>query len=224
MPTSKQHCSLNYHAFGPTDLDTFAHLVSEGIYSNDPPFTAPPLTKTAFDALVGLHHDKYEAYKNGGAAQKGAYVTAKTNLITSLDSTADFVDGLTGVNEDMIILAGYTPTKTGETKAVVPAAPVVEKIERGSKGVLIPTCKTVAGGEYYGCLAFDKPIDTSVFFVDGMLGFAEEFKAEYRHLVTKGRKKTFTNLRSGVEYWFYFYAGNSAGVSQLSAGVSMVCG
>lgn len=224
MPTSKQHCSLNYHAFGSTDLDTFAHLVSEGIYSNNPPFTAPPLTQAAFDALVGLHHDKYEAYKNGGAAQKGAYITAKNNLITALDSTADFVDGLSGVNEAMILLAGYTPTKTGDTKAVVPAAPVVEKINRVVKGTLNPVCKTSSGAESYGCLLLDKPTTDGIIFIDGMLIVNEDFKGEFRHIVTKGRSKTFTNLKSGTEYWFFFYATNSAGVSGLGAGLSEVCG
>ena len=224
MATSAPHCKLNYHEFNGADLDTFAHLVADGFYANNPPFTAPPLTEVAFTALADTFHEKYEAYKNGGKAQKGYYTVARTNLITALDDIAHYVDGLAGVDDGMIQLAGYTPTKTGDTKAVVPAAPVIEKIIRVGKGTLNPVCKTSPGADSYGCLILDKPTTDGLIFIDGMLIVNDDFKGEFRHIVTKGRSKTFTNLKSGTEYWFFFYAINSAGVSGFSAGASEVCG
>ena len=65
--------------------------------------------------------NKYTAYKNGGKAQKGAYTTARTVLIAALDQNAEYIDGLAGLNTDMILLSGYTPTKTGDSKATTPA-------------------------------------------------------------------------------------------------------
>ena len=45
MPNSKAHCSVDYHEFNGSDLDIKAHLVAEGIYTNNPPFTVPPVTQ-----------------------------------------------------------------------------------------------------------------------------------------------------------------------------------
>ena len=132
MSNSKPHCSVDYHNFNGDKLDTKAHLVSEGIYSNDPPFTAPPFTQVDFDALVADHHDKWEAYKNGGKAQKGPYNTARTALINAMDKTGDFVDERPGVDDDMILLSGFTPTKTGGTKTLPPNPPtgIVRSMKR----------------------------------------------------------------------------------------------
>ena len=223
MSNTKPHCSLNYHEFGPTELETFGHGVGEGIYQHNPPFTAPPYTEIAAKALIDTYHNTYEDYKNGGKSQKGDYMAARAALILALDDTAKYVDGLTGLNDAMIVMAGYTPTKTGESKAVIPDAPVIEAIKRGAKGVLEPACKTVPGADYYGCILLDKPWDNTLYFVDGQL-VLNGFTGALRHIVTKGRKKTITNLQSKTEYFAYFYAGNSAGVSQLSAVVSEVCG
>jgi len=53
----------------------------------------------------------------------------------------------------------------------------------------------------------------------GPVGWGDNF----RLILTKGRKKIVNNLESKTEYWFYFFAGNAAGVSQLGPGMSMVC-
>lgn len=222
MPNSKPHCSVSYHQFLGVELEVFSHAVGEGIYSNNPPFNTPPVLEVDFKNLADVYSDKYDNYKNGGKNQKGAYLTARANLMEALDTLAEYVDALPGVNDDMIILAGYTPTKTGDSKAVVPVAPVIEGVEQGSTGVLEPQCKAVAGADYYSCIILDKPWDYTLHFVEGTL-MLSNFTGFFRHIVTKGRKKLVPALTPKTDYWFYFYAGNSAGVSQLSAGVSKVC-
>ena len=229
MATVTPHCSLSYHQFNPTDLENFGHHVSTGIYTSTPPFTSPPDTQVIFDGLVSVFHDTYIAYKNGGKDQKGAYMTAHTNLMEALDATAHYVDELPGVNEDMITRAGYTPTKTGDTKAVVPDTPEVEKIDRPAKGTLEPSCKAVHGAEFYGCIILEHPWSEGLGFFAGQVVISNGSDPippaiSVRLVVTKGRKKTVPDLISGKEYWIYFYAGNSAGISPLSDGVSIVCG
>jgi hypothetical protein len=134
MAGKKSRCSLSYHRFGFPELETFAHHVSVSTYSHNPPFTAPPLTQAAFDALITVYHDTYEAYKNGGANQKADFDVAYNNLITALDNLAQYVDGLPILDEDVIKLAGYTPTKTGETAAVIPPAPTGVKLAQAATG------------------------------------------------------------------------------------------
>lgn len=208
--------------FNGADLETFVHGVATGIYDHATTFTSPPVVKATFETTVEDFHNKYEAYKNGGKGQKGAYIIARDNLMKGLDDTAEYVDALPGLTEGIIVLAGYTPTKTGDTQAVLPDAPGVEKIEFGPKGTLIATAKSVAGGSYYGCVVTDKPIagainmDNGTFTLDG-------FDGNFRLILTKGRKKTVNNLDSKTEYWFYFFAGNTAGVSQLGPDMSLVC-
>ncbi len=222
MPTYKPHCSLNYHLFNGAELETFAHGVATGIYDHAATFPSPPIIKVDFETTVEDFHNKYEAYKTGGKSQKGDYLVSRSILMKALDDTAVYVDNLKGVDEDTIVLAGYKPTKVGDSKAVVPDAPGVKSIEPGPKGTLIATCNTVDGASYCGCLVTDKPITDGIYMVDGTFS-PDGFDGKYRLILTKGRKKTVNMLDSKTEYWFYFFAGNSAGVSQFGAGMSMVC-
>ena len=129
-------------------------------------------------------------------------------MLNGLDTTAKFVDDLPAVDEDMIILAGYTPTKIGDSKSVTPDAPEMDKIDRGAKGVLEPACKAVTGASFYGCIVLDQPYQADFFsFVDGQMIIGKP-SGLILMIVTKGRRKTVAGLKSGTEYWFYFYAGN----------------
>ncbi len=237
MTAFVSHCSLSYHESGPNELETFAHSISTGIYGNSGTFASPPVaTKTAFDAVVETYHEKYEAYKNGGKDQKGAYSTARTALIAQLDTTAVYVDELPGVNDDMIQLAGYVPTKKGESQAVTPAVPSVIKITRGVTTQLLPECAAVAGATFYGCICVaGQPLPAGLTMnANGQLVVAPDNSnpnppAPPKGVVliidvNKARKKKFIDLTKGVDYYFYFYAGNSAGVSALSEVQVLMCG
>jgi hypothetical protein len=207
MPNLDPHCSLNFHEFGPIPFENFAHVVSSGIYGNAATFPAPPKTQVQFEALITEAHDTYVDYFNGGLEQKGEYLTAYELLLTALNETATYVDGLPGLTEAMIILAGYTPTKTGVTGAVICAAPVVDKIDRETKNVLKPSCKPVAGADYIGCIVIDQPIGNGIAFYFGQLSIEGSNLAPQpgyptvRVIVTYGRKKSVPGLTSGKEYW-----------------------
>lgn len=233
------HCSLKYHEFGVLKLETFADGVRKGIYENDPPFTAPPLTEAQLTQLIENYHHRYDDYKNGGKLKKPAYLTAKAALIKGLDDTATFVDALPGVDENMITLAGYTPTKTTDSDAQVPATPGGAVISRGAAGELFAEVPKVDGADYYGCLVFARmPMPAQIAFnAAGQLVVTAgdtpepnpnptpEPHGQFAFFdVTKARKKRFTGLQSGVTYYFYFYAANTAGVSLLSEGRSLICG
>ena len=232
--SSQPHCSVIYHQYNGADLESQGHKTSAGVFGNNPPFTSPPMTKIVFDGLVEAVHNTYEAYTDGGLGQKGAYLIARVNLITALDTTAKYVDELPGVTEAIIILAGFKATKTGDSTAVIPATPELDKVERGVTGVLMPECKTVHGADFYGCLvAAGEPLagigmnssgqivamqDSGPAPVPGPPAIALVID------VNKSRKKKITGLVKGVDYYIYFYAGNSAGVSDLSEPVVIMCG
>ncbi len=237
MANSKSHCSVDYHNFNGDKLDIKAHLVAEGIYSNNPPFAAPPLTQAAYNALVEAHHDKYEAYKNGGKAQKGPYNTARTALIKAMDDTGDYVDLLPGVDDDMILLAGFTPTKTGATKTVVPNPATGVKLTLGVTTEMFSDCDAQPGDNYYGSIMVagqPLPEDFTISNAGQVITTASkpdpdpEAKAEEKIVfildLTKKRQKHYTGLTKGVEYYCYYYVVNTAGVSQLSAPVILMCG
>ena len=238
MSNQTPHCSLNYHHFKFPEIETFAHGVSTGIYSHKPPFDSPPLSKADFDNLVDAYHKTYEAYKNGGKSQKGDFLIAKTNLFAALDTTANYVDNIANVDADMITLAGYTPTKTGDTKAVTPAVPTGVVITRGVTSELLAECGAVHGATFCGCIMVaGGPLPSGVAMNGAGQLIAVNQKdnsnlnpnANQNAIVvaidlTKSRKKQFNGLVKGVEYFFYFYAGNTAGISQLSEVQSLMCG
>lgn len=238
MTTFKPHCSVDYHNFNGTDLDLKAKLVAEGIYTNDPPFTSPPYTQTAFNLLVTDHHDKYDAYKNGGQGQKGAYSTARTSLITAMDKTGDYVDERPGVDNDMILLAGFTPTKTGETKSVIPPPPGGITLSLGITGEMFSICDAITGETFYGSiLVAGKPLPENFSINNAgqviIMGDKTEPTTTVTEVkegvtfildLTKQRRKHYRGLTKGVDYYCYYFAVNSAGVSPLSGPVVLMCG
>ncbi|MBK7147746.1 MAG: hypothetical protein IPH78_02730 [Bacteroidetes bacterium] len=222
MISSNPKGQLNLSPACRTDLNQMAHAVADGIYGNPGTFAAPPVTQPVFEGLLTSYHNAYEDYKNGGKNQKGAYLVAKNNLMGSLDQLADYVDALPGLTEATIYLAGFTPTKVSDSKAVVPAPPVIKSVTQGSTGSLVVEADAVPGAEYYGCLVSKTKLDgnSGIIFFEGNLIIEN---ASLRLEVNKGRKKTISNLQPKEEYWFYMYAGNSAGVSALSAPMSRIC-
>jgi len=236
MPNFKPHCSVAYHDFNGYDLETFAHSVSTGIYGHAGSFASPPVVQATLDAAIVTLHNTYEAYKNGGKAQKGDYLTARTTLMGYLDTTGNYVDELPGVNDDLIILAGFTPTKTGESQPVVPVTPTGITITRGASGEITTDCKPSPGATYYGAIVSARPIPAG-FGINGngqvvvlnknnpepLMANSSEGGIAVIYDLNKSRKKHFTGLTIGQEYYVYYYAANSAGVSQLSDPVVFTC-
>ena len=216
------HVSLNYHRIELDKLDTFGEGVSQGIFGNDPPFTAPPITQLVLDGAVTNYVDKRAAYKNGGRAQKGPFQAAKKVLMDHLDTLADYVDELADGDENIILLSGFLPTKGEDTPSTVPATPVAMAKRGESTGIILAECPAIPGAEYYGCIVSEgQPLSGAVINGSGYL-ILENVQQVFGFVLTKGRKKVLLNNVPGNTYYIYFYAVNAAGVSQLSVPVTVM--
>lgn len=235
---SKQHCSLSYHKAHLDELDVFAVGVRDGIFNNAGTFATPPFTQVAFQPLIDNYINTRGAYVQGGLAQKGPFQAAKTALVTGLDTMADYVDEIANGNENIILLAGFVPTKPGSTEHNAPAQTEPAKITRGATGELFAEVPNVPGAEYYGCIVFagmPMPPQLSLNAVGQLVVINNENpgpEPEPRPAsgaivaafdLTKSRKKKFTGLQTHMVYYFYFYAANSTGLSPLSVVSSLEC-
>ena len=233
------HCSLDYHGFRILKFETFAAGVKTGVYSNPLIFTSPPLTEAQFQTLIENNHHSYDDYKNGGKLLKPAYLAAKALLMKGLDDTATYIDGLVGVDENMINKGGYNATKVVDSEGQVPAQPAGATITRGGEGEMFAEVPKIDGAVNYGCIAIaGQPLpayitlNASGQFVMTSLNTPDPNPTPDPPQgavvavmdVSKSRKKRFLGLQSGVKYYFYFYASNATGVSILSEVRSMICG
>ncbi len=228
-------CRINYHNYGIAVVPVFAGGVKTGVYTNTSEFSAPPITESQLNTLIGNYNTTYEEYKNGGKLKKPFFTEAKKALMNGLDSIADYINGLSGLTPEIIEMGGYTPTKTIDSVVNPPAIPQGAMLSRGAIGQLFAEVPKVVGAETYGCIVFaGLPIMDSLTFANGQFIASEDkdpaAKADKGSNVivvidvTKGRKKQFINLQPGTEYFFYFYAGNASGVSLLSEVRSIICG
>ncbi len=139
-------------------------------------------------------------------------------------------------NEDMdaadVEACGLKPRDTTHTPAVKPEAATV-KVVRGVTGELVTSCPGVEGARYYGCMMLEGgPLPEGIgISPDGKLiaewnkpdtPAAEPSVTSFQIDLTPQREKHFTGLTPGNTYYFYYYVVNTAGVSPLSAVVSMV--
>jgi hypothetical protein len=226
---SQIHCNKEYHRTSNPELKTFADGVETGYYGNNPPFTVLPLPLPAFQALIEDYDNKLSDYENGGEAQKGPFLLAKTALIDALDLLATETDKVADGNSELIILAGFEPTKTkGET--VKPGQTTVT-VKRGIANELISTCALLDGAKHYGCIVTEgAPLPEDI-IIDGngriiySSSSPSPGPSPTRVILdfNMQREKHFTDLIHDVTYYFYYYAVNAKGVGPMSEAVSMVC-
>ncbi len=222
---AKSTCSLEYHTESFDTLAETATGVKNGWFNNTGIFTATtPVTQTVFEGHIATYVLKYNAYKRGGDDQKGPFLLAKGDVLGDMDLFNGAVDTRANGNEDIIILGGFIPTKVTRSASSVPGVPVVT-IGRGEASrMLVAECKVVPGAEFYGTLLTTKELtDTAI--VEGQLVIAPTEAAYIIRIdINKQRKKQFNALTKGTEYFAYFFAGNTAGVSQLSNVQGTICG
>lgn len=231
----KVHCSLAYHEMPLDSVESFALGVKAGYFGNNPPFNVLPFTDIAYQGRIDAYIDTRAAYVNGGLGQKGAFMLAKKALMDDTDELAAQVDIKADGNADIIVLAGFVPTKTpGEGQK--PGQCIVT-VKRGIAGELIATCALVDGAKHYGCIMVEggELPEWFVISADGKIivdkskfnpdpnGMAEPNKMTgIQFDLTDQREKHFTGLTHGAVYYFYYYAVNTKGVGPLSIVVSMV--
>jgi len=222
----------NFHRMSGTALSKFGTGVNEGVANNptefDPAKTpAPPLTHTLMLGYITTYEAAYDAYDKGGTAQKPAYDTATEILMASVDKFADYVDVVAGGDPKIIIKGGFTPVHAQPAEhSVTPGqAKEVTVVNNDVSGVLESECESFGIGHHYVCFAVEgAPFPTGMQTdANGMFIIPATFTNRVLINLTNGRKKTFTGLTKGIEYYFYYVVINSAGVSPLSVVVSKMC-
>ncbi len=234
MSLTKQKCLINFNRIKKDELDVFAVGVRDGIFQNAGTFAMPPIPEPLFYAQITGYVNTRGAYVQGGKAQKGPFLAAQTALIGSLTTFAEYVDTVAGGDANIITLAGFVPTKPVRSAAQVPAKPTEVVVQRANTGELVVDCKTVPGALFYGCILTRKePLpDEAYLNNNGQFVILNTDNnpavAASRQAVAavfdwnKSKKKRFLNLIPGERYYFYFYAGNAAGISLLSDPVSAI--
>lgn len=235
MALYKIRCKLTYHQMKIALFQLFIAAVRNGIYNNIAVFMTPPISVAVLDALIADYNTKYDNYKNR-IGSKGDYLTAKTALMNALDTLAEYVNGVANNNPDIIILAGYTPTKGVNNNVPAPLQAQNVVITRGTPGTLVTDCDPVANAENYGVIlvAGSELPETVIMNGSGQLEYTDDGLSSspsgaasvavpmVKVIIdlTKARKKTFINLQIGTTYYVYYWSMNAGGVSPLSEVVS----
>ena len=228
----KVRCRLSYHFYRNDNMEVFAIGIRDGVYDNVAVFMTPPLSVAQLQALIDAFLNTYSAYKNGGIAQKGPFNIAKEALMGAFDTLAAYVDGVALGDANIILLAGFVPTKGNISQSNPPGQPQLVTITREVPGTFVTECAVVEGADGYGGLltaellpagtginANGQIVDTD----NGVAGPAAPATAGAVRFIAdfnKGRKKTFSGLQIGATYYMYYWAVNAAGVSILSEPVS----
>lgn len=232
----KIKCKRSYHTYKVGDIPVFYGGVRAGIFGNPMTFPAPPIAEPMYMATTAEYALARDAFKNGGAAQKGDYLIARTALMNMLDTTADYVDTVANGNEGIILDGGFVPTKGTASAVVTPLkATGVTLVRTANNAELVSDCDVVLGAETYGAVLTSEPLGEDVIITPwGQIivrddeGAASPAPAlapaispiRYVLDLNKNRRKTFTGLQIGTTYYVYYWSINAAGVSPLSEAAS----
>ena len=234
-------CSLAYHYIAYSKVEDFAVGVRDGIYvTNIGTFPAPTVSQPIFQSAINAYVDKRGAYKNGGKAQKAAFNIAYETIMGYLDQLADYVDSIAIGNENIVLEGGFVPTKGTKSAKPAPVQPTGVIVKQVTTGKITAECDNQPYTDTYLCLLLaGAPLPPFVSVnehgqivapprqPDGSPSWSASKDVPYGPPVVidlnKNRKKTFTGLVPGVEYYVVFVAINASGVSALSATVRILC-
>lgn len=221
--------SLQYHYLRVNDFPIFAVGVRDGIYGNATVFATPPILQADLQTLIDTYNTARAAYENGGTAQKGPYLAAKTALNGGLDQLAEYVDSVALGDGNIIMLSGFVPTKSTTSDAPVPVQLTDVRVSRGSTGEVMVECEKLDGASNYACIMTEgTPLPSGVvlnakgqlvFLVGDVPGAAASSVIDFNPT----RRKLFIGLTPGSLYYFVMFASNASGVGPLSASVSIMC-
>ena len=229
---TKIRCRVNYHSLFGEKLTTFAVGVDNGIYEHNPPFDTPPMTRPDFQLLISAFVTENAAYE-GHTATRAEMEEKRTDLMQGLDIQSTYVDTVADGDKEIIELAGFIATKGNNSQKPKPGQPVGVVLNRGISRELVSDCPVVENADSYGALLVaGNPLPENIVISDGgQIIYEGDMGPEpiptagagaitFILDLTKGRKKTFSNLQVGTTYYVYYWCMNSAGVSVLSDGVS----
>ena len=232
-------CLLSYKKLKIADLPIFAQGVKDGVYNNDSVFLTPPITEVNFQKLIDEYIAKRGSYVNGGSAQEPAWNVARQQLIDGLDTTANYVNIVAAGDENIIILAGYVPSKSTSTSVPKPSKITgVEMVRSDVSGSISAYCKKQTGVNTYICVLTEGAPLPEGFTVSaaGQLVYtnvegasalatvvaASSLSAVYVDL-NQSRYKEFQDLAPLKTYYCKFIGINAGGVGPMSNATSIVC-
>lgn len=220
-------CSREYHKGTIIEVQDLITEVSTGILAYPLKFTAAPFTKLESDAVVSEFISCKNAFHNGGKAQEPAWNKAFADGIQFLDKTADYVDGVAKGDADIITLSGHKPIHVnGRVPAQIPGEVlVITHIKDSSRGQIIVESEKMGDNVHYGCIMVQgMPLPAGFSIDDKGLMIFPPCTAKIYHSVSNQKKKNFTNLVTGVDYYIYFYVVNAAGAGPISTALVINCG
>ena len=220
-------CSREYHHGAILEIQKLLNDASAAILANAAKFASPPFTeaeaKAVIDAYVGTRSD----YENGGKDQEPAWNTAYGNGMAFLDKSANYVDGVAKGDADTITLSRFTPTHAhGRIPASIPGqVKTITQDKESVKGEIIVESEKMGDYVRYGCIMVEGMPLPADFIIgkDGTIIFPP-CTARIFHSVSNQKKKTFNNLKTGTDYYIYFYVVNAAGAGPISAVLIINCG
>lgn len=232
-------CLLTFKKLPIADRPIFATGVKDGVYGNPTVFVAPPIPQADFELFITEYTEKRSLYERGGEAQKPAWEAANANLIKALVTTAEYVNTLVYGNENIVILAGYRPSKSNSSNVPKPTKlkGVTLKRDEENSGKLIAECKAQAGvNAYVALLTEGAPLPPEIVISEtGQLVIKEtgepiKLAAPDAAGAIKGifdfnqlRRKEFVGLTPLSTYYVVFFGINAGGVGSLSDAASVVC-
>lgn len=214
----ENYCKLNFHKFKSGELTTFVNDVINGIYSHPGIFISPPVTAAELETAKDDFSTSYAEFLQYGDTKKSTFFNARKSLMVLMDKIADYINVISEGDPSKIILAGFT-IKRDRFKRV----PSLEKIPNfkvrgtGVPGEVMISIPAIInrGSINYSCLCVKGAPLKNAAFINGQIAI-EEGGPQIFYDCNKSRLKKFQALISGVQYYFYVFASNTANVSPLS--------
>ena len=226
------YVSHEYHDMEVGLVNGFAATTKSSILKNSTVFLQSKKTVNdeALEVLIDNDSAAYIAYKRGGIDDLPAFNTHRSALIVGLDSNADFIDATAKGDVNIIILSVYNHTNIQDAIVVKPNQPHALVLTAGTmlpSGEMEIECETFRNGTFtYGCIVSEgMPLAAGwLLNPQGQFIITPGMINRIFHDVNNQRKKKFVGFTKGVEYFFYYYVTNSAGVSVMSEVKSGICG
>ena len=219
----------NYHGFD-TALPAFAIKTNQGLKNNPGKFPPAgiPIMYAAMAILIANDQTAYADWKAGGPAEELLFNTARANLIAGLDSNADHVDVIAAGDAAIIKISGYSASSVDDVKSVTPTQPQHLVVSTGGtmpSGEMDAECETIDGATNYGCVIVEGGELDAGCFINPQGQLISPIGSTHRiiHDLNKQRKKHLVGLTKGVDYYYYFYAVNAAGVGVMSVYKMKMC-
>ncbi len=195
--------------------------VTNGVFGHPIEFASPPMTKPEFLLKVNAYRDANNEYEAGGKDFKADFELKKGEMTNELDVVKSYVEALPTFSVMIGNLSGFNVNKQGVSSGLVPGQPVLRTLTRSGSGTVIFYYYAIDGADFYGTyLVEGDSMPAGCVFTSGILYIPKGLTAGIIHNGTKQRTKMYHNLVLGQQYTIFSYAGNAAGVSILSEGVT----